>query len=94
MRARARVCRINWDKFEKNVSKKPETYGHRTNKALLGKKGRRQDEEEDKKRSFILNGIGRNFSFLTRPLIENHSGETDYYPTDGPADTNPSRVLC
>lgn len=70
-----------------------ETYGHRTNKALLSKKGRKE-EEENKKRSFVLNGIGRNFSFLTRPLIENHSGETDYYPTDGPADTDPSRVLC
>lgn len=76
-----------------NVPKKPRAYGHRTNKALLSKKGRKEETEEDKKRFFVLNGIGRSFSFLT-PLVENHSGETDYYPTDGPADTDPSRVLC
>jgi len=32
--------------------KKTGTYGYRTNKALLSKKGEEEEEEEDKKRSF------------------------------------------
>lgn len=50
-----------------SLKKKPGTYGHRTNKALLSQKGGEEEEEEEeaKKRSFVLNGIGRYFSFLT-----------------------------